>query len=202
MSKARLFISFDIPATVRKAVCSLMDELRSTGAHVSWEQRQKFHCTLRFLGDTDQDRMPLLEKEIGQISSRVDPFDLRCEGVGFFPSDANARVVWVGLSDARARLLGFQHEVEEAVVRACFPVEPRPFQPHLTIGRIRSGNIRSGNELKELTDRAEKTIFQSDIFVVSRFMIMQSTLHPAGSVYRERKSFPLIGRGAVSEYTI
>jgi 2'-5' RNA ligase len=69
-----------------------------------------------------------------------------------------------------------------------YPRERRAFHPHLTLGRI-----RSTNRIGVLTDMVEKSIFTSDIFVVSRICLMQSRLQPAGSVYETKKVFPLIG---------
>lgn len=56
------------------------------------------------------------------------PISLRLFGGGRF-----GPVVWAGLTGDLERLGAFREDVRSALVEAGFPVDERPFRPHLTI---------------------------------------------------------------------
>src|SRR5690606_29803955 len=101
---------------------------------------------------------------------------LEIGGLGAFPSLRRANVLWIGVTgDPDLALL--QREIEPALSRLGFPREQRPFRPHITIGRLRSGERPLDIErLASLVD------FQARVTVES-VELMQSVMTPGGSRY-------------------
>ncbi len=57
-------------------------------------------------------------------------------GLGSFPEEGRARVVWVGLDDAGSRLAALADAVASAL-RDLVELDDRPFRAHLTVARAR-----------------------------------------------------------------
>lgn len=96
----------------------------------------KWHLTLRFIGeveDTTVDRIThaLDEADLGGA------FSIGWGGLGAFPSPSRASVLWVDVTEGRGALQDLHGRVEGALERAGIEGEDRPFNPHLTISRLR-----------------------------------------------------------------
>lgn len=97
---------------------------------------ENWHITLRFLGPTS-------EVQAAQVLAHLDdhlvvePFRLRFTGLGAFPREPKASVLWLGCDGDVAALQAVAEECERAAQRAGFEPEGRPFHAHLTLSRIR-----------------------------------------------------------------
>ncbi|MBO3740741.1 RNA 2',3'-cyclic phosphodiesterase [Actinoplanes sp. NEAU-H7] len=84
----------------------------------------KWHVTLAFLGDVPEE--PVVEA-LTTVPG-PGPVRLRLAGSGRFGS-----VVWAGLLGDLEPLTAFRERVRVALTEAGFPIEGRPYHPHLTI---------------------------------------------------------------------
>ncbi|MBV9110135.1 MAG: RNA 2',3'-cyclic phosphodiesterase, partial [Gemmatimonadetes bacterium] len=94
-----------------------------------------WHLTLRFLGDTDEDRHRALADGLRRIRPKP-AFAVSLAGLGAFPRPARATVLWIGVGDGVAELRALAADVEAAAVAAGFAPEPKPYSPHLTLSRV------------------------------------------------------------------
>lgn len=188
MTHLRLFIAFDAPQEVKLEAAAIQDKLRQAQADVSWERREKLHCTVKFLGDTASDIVPSIEVALSQIGQTTPPFTVRYRGTGCFPGKRDPRILWLGIENPDGRLdLLFMH-IERAMFNLGFTREDRRFHPHVTLGRVRSRR-NQGNLLEML----ETVTFDSAIFKVDEIMLMKSDLKHTGSAYTRIKSVRLVG---------
>jgi 2'-5' RNA ligase len=129
-SLERLFIAVPLTEQARGKIAAVLPPL--PGRRVP---PQNWHFTLRFLGDTETDRRDHL---IGILRrTRLGKnFSIRFDGLGAFPRARRARIIWLGVTDGMRALVSLAEAVEAAVRRADFPVEKRPFKPHLTLSRV------------------------------------------------------------------
>jgi 2'-5' RNA ligase len=104
---------------------------------------------------------------------------LRLKGVGAFPNARRARVIWAGTKEGREELLGLAERVEQACERHGFAREDRPFQGHLTLGRVREPvvNERLACAVGELAEEELGEV------AVDRVLLMKSDLTPKGASY-------------------
>src|SRR5882724_8827799 len=135
----RLFISIELPATVRKALKDHLDCLKRVLPNIraSWTREENFHLTLKFLGDTRVTKVELLSQATERAAHTVSPFELVIGGCGAFPTHGQPRVLWIGIHDPSAQLETYNRALENECAQAGFPREPRPFHPHLTVARLR-----------------------------------------------------------------
>lgn len=130
----RLFLAVPLAEAVRR---DLAEALR---AHGSLPGRpvppESWHLTLRFLGDTARAALERVLEEVDAARLGA-PFALRFGGYGAFPRAGRAAVVWLGVEEGAEPLAALAAAVEDAVRRAGFPPEGRPFRAHLTLSRLR-----------------------------------------------------------------
>ena len=189
MGLVRVFVALAIPAEVRAALGDAQARLKPAGADVKWVRPEAIHATLRFIGDTNEERVPVLGEAIAAAAAGVAPFALEARGAGFFPEESRPRVVWIGLGGDLPALLRLQARVEAEVVRVGYPAEGRPFSAHLTLGRV-----RSGKRVKELVLAAQEfSGWVLGAFPVDRVILYRSELRPQGAIYTRLIEQPLVG---------
>lgn len=91
---------------------------------------ENYHLTLLFIGAVHVERVLSLERCVEGLE--MPPFSLSLDTTGRF---RGASVAWLGTAVAPAQLTAFRAALAGAVAAAGFPVEARPFVPHLTIAR-------------------------------------------------------------------
>ncbi len=116
-------------------------ELSGPSVKVTWVPPANIHQTIKFLGPIDPALVDALRKTLVEVASGLEPFSVRAKGFGAFPSPKAPRVLWVGLDDPSGGLAGLFGRVEDALFSLGFPKEKRPFSPHLTLGRVRRGQL-------------------------------------------------------------
>lgn len=181
----RTFIAVEISEEARGAVARLQEQLKEAGADVNWVEPENLHLTLKFLGEIEEARVPLLTEALSS-SLQTPLFTFSLEGVGAFPRPQHPKVFWVGINEGKGPLLELARELESACNRCGFPPEERPFSPHLTIGRV-----HSPQGLNRLTQKLQAAEFRGGSTEAKEIILFQSTLGPAGSVYQPLQKFPL-----------
>jgi 2'-5' RNA ligase len=54
----RLFVAFDLPSAVRNALATLAQRLKPECPAARWVRAESMHVTLKFLGETDPQKLP------------------------------------------------------------------------------------------------------------------------------------------------
>jgi 2'-5' RNA ligase len=179
----RLFIAIDLPTALKHQLEALKTDI--PGA--VWVKRSSFHLTLRFLGnDIDPIRIAPITRALEQV--RAASFRLALRSVGRFPHSDNkaARVLWIGIEQSSG-LEMLQAEVEKALAAIDFPPQDRPFNPHITLARL-----KSEKRLLEIADFLKvHQAFAPAPFVVQTFHLYESKLTPQGAQYTQRATFML-----------
>ena len=135
MSK-RLFVSVDLDG-LADAVESV--QRRVTDAEgIRPTDPEQAHVTLKFLGDTDPERIPevVAALEAAVDDSGVDPFEARFGGLNVFPSLDYISVVWVGVREGGDELTALHRAIEDRTMAMGFDAEDHDFTPHATIARM------------------------------------------------------------------
>lgn len=182
----RLFVALKTPHDARGKIAVVRDALRATRADVHWEPDPKLHCTLKFLGDTDERQVPEIWVAIESVAAPLTAFPVTYRTVGAFPTRRNPRVVWVGMNDPEGILVRLQHDLDHALGSLGIAEDDRPFHPHVTIGRV-----RGQKNLRNLITTAETITFESVPARIDEVDLVRSELRPGGSVYTILKSFSL-----------
>jgi len=120
----RLFVGLRPSEEFRTALSVLQSRLQSAGIAARYLDPSNLHLTLAFIGDWPDD--------VSAILPQVDhPFSLTLSGIGLFPE---AKVIWAGVQKSFA-LDHLAKQVREKLTAADIPFDPKPFVPHITLGR-------------------------------------------------------------------
>jgi 2'-5' RNA ligase len=189
IEKMRSFVAIEIPEGLRQKLRELLRGLKSTGADVKWVRPEGMHLTLKFLGDADRETLESLSLSLGPVVEKFSPFEIQAQGVGGFPSFRSPRVIWAGLIEPRGVLSALQREIESTTAGFGFPPEGRPFNPHLTLGRVRSSEGK-GALARTLEEKAAVDL---GAFRPEHVTLFRSDLRAEGAVYTRIKEFHLQG---------
>lgn len=187
----RCFAAVEVASpAVRRALESAQNTLRlafGAGTNpVKWVPSHQFHFTLKFFGEID-DRAALRAAAALREGANCSPFLLEVAGLGAFPNPDRPSVLWAGTGKGQLELVSLATRVEEAMVRAGFRREPRPFRPHLTLGRVRE-QARVPAQVRE---RLSAPPVSYGAWTVERLVLMRSELLPTGPRYTVLEAAPL-----------
>jgi 2'-5' RNA ligase len=177
----RLFVAVEVPDAVLAVVEAALAEMRERHPGGRWVPRQNQHVTVKFLGTTWPRLVDGVERAVEDVARSTPRFSTRVEGLGAFPSQRRARVLWAGLDDAQDRLADVAGALDRALERE-FPPEKRAFTPHLTIARF-----DPPIQLEALPTVA------SDPFHVERLVLFRSHLRRPAPVYESVAAFTVGG---------
>jgi len=183
----RVFVAVKIPTVIRAALADFIKELRAIAPEAKWVRAENLHVTLKFLGNADESKCLAIEAALAQVHSpQVVSLDFR--GLRFFPNEKRPRVFWAGM-EASANLNALAADVDRAAHQLGFPLEDRPFTPHLTLARFDCPRIspRLSSAVSVHADRHFGSM------TTSEFHLIESKLKPTGAEYTILRSFPFAG---------
>jgi len=178
MVAIRSFICIVLPEELKAKIATVQSQLRGEPVDVSWTKPENVHLTLKFLGDVEEAQLDAIKEVVTQTAKAHSQFELVASGCGVFPNERNPRVLWIGLKDEEGRVQSLAQEIEEKLAAIGFAKEGRPFTPHLTIGRI-----RSGRNAREFARTFMAVDFPPHRFAVEQIVLMRSDLRPTGAIY-------------------
>lgn len=184
--KIRAFVAVRLAAQVESEIGAFVETLRRLNADISWVGRDRFHVTLRFLGDEfSAQAIPQLSDALARVAAAGAPFEVEARGAGAFPNLERPRVIWIALPSVQLTQLG--ERVEAAAVDCGLERERRPYSPHLTIGRVR--NSRGLSAVRSALLAAADRDFGSSR--IETLTLYRSILGNGPATYTELARFPL-----------
>jgi RNA 2',3'-cyclic 3'-phosphodiesterase len=174
----RLFVGIEFPPELKLRLSLLQSGI----AGARWIDPGNFHLTLRFIGEIDEGTAADVDEALLRLKAR--PFSMQLAGVGVFGAQ-KLRTLWVGVEREPA-LMSLQGKIEQALIRAGLPPEPRKFAPHVTLARLRDPRY---GELQEFL--AAHAAFRAEKLRVDRFGLIASYPTKAGSVYEDQADYEL-----------
>jgi 2'-5' RNA ligase len=175
----RLFVAIPMPEFVRNHLAELQQPIDG----VRWQEIEKTHLTLKFLGDTESERVPNLKSALTTIE--MPSFSIRLSSLGYFPKGKQPRVLWVGVEKNKPLQL-LHSEIEDKCTDLGFDPENRSFKPHITIARVKDA---PKNKITSFIEEYQQ--FQMPEVWVDEFVLFESKLHPDGAKHSRLKTFPL-----------
>jgi RNA 2',3'-cyclic 3'-phosphodiesterase len=164
-------------------------------AHAGGPRPPPEHLTLRFLGEMPSESVPGIKTALERVARESAPFDMVVEGVGAFPSPANPRVVWVGVTQGQREVCELAERVRVALEPERAQAPHETFVPHLTLFRVRSPSQR--RRAVALLDGSEAPPTPRSVRV-HELHLKESTLTPQGALHATLARWPLGGAGASS----
>lgn len=187
MSMVRAFIALEIPPTVQESIQQHSAALRAKLPDAfRWVAAAKIHLTFKFLGDTSPASLQDLTHTLGALIAQQQTFDISIGGFGIFPNLKRPRILWVGVQ-APPDLERLQRAIETTCNRLGYPPDEKPFNPHLTLGRLRDGFDHPA--LRPALEDIK--IGQIGRVTVGSVTLLRSDLRPQGPNYTTLATLPL-----------
>lgn len=175
----RVFFAVWPPESVRTSLWRALAPLREAAPDVRWVPPERYHVTLRFLGDVAATAVPRLTGAAEALAPEP-AFPARLTRTGVFPARGIPRVYWVRVRADPLRHL--RHLLDEALAKRGFPAGGDRFSPHLTIGRARRTGRGARRGWGRPGGRARPRETSAD-FVVHAVHLVRSELFPTGPRY-------------------
>lgn len=187
METIRSFIAIELDETVQETIATIEEELKKTGADVKWVKPRHIHLTLKFLGSIPFDQAESILAVIQTVAQSHSSFSFQLTRLGAFPKMENPRVIWLGIEEGKEQIRKIVLSLEEKLEKVGFKKEEREFDPHVTIGRVRSplNRFALSKAMKEI--RIAPAISQA----VTQITLFKSALTPQGPLYEALKRISL-----------
>ena len=177
--RARLFVALDLPEKLRDGIVSWGNsELRDPALRVV--APESLHITLAFLGYLPEREIERLGEIVRGLGSMAPT--LRLEDPVAKPSLRRARLF--ALPAITPDAVPLQRELEQKLVaERLYKPEKRPFWPHVTIARVKSGErgSRRPAAVERPPGALPKELLEPALCV--RVTLYRSVLQPQGSRY-------------------
>lgn len=184
MPKFRGFIAIDIP--INKKLLEMENEIKNTGADMKLVEPENIHVTLKFLGDTDEEKISEIENIIKNSVKDINTFNIKLKGSGVFPNKNYMKVIWIGLENAEP-IGEIAKKMDKQLQNLGFEPEKRGFSAHLTIARVKSS--RNKEKLLQIIQKYQDVEFAT--IEVNSFKLKKSDLTPKGPIYTTLREIKL-----------
>ena len=186
----RLFVAIDIPAVIRENIRELIGTLKPAATNIRWSRPEGLHLTIKFLGEAQPAQLDAIKSSLANVHLAA-PFSIAVRGYGCFPNERSPRVLWLGV-EAGPELPEIAARAESSLEPLGFAKETRPFNAHLTLGRINGpGKILA---MQEILRRREPLDFGT--FEAREFFLFESKPGANGSVYTKIARFEIASANA------
>ncbi|MFA7255587.1 MAG: RNA 2',3'-cyclic phosphodiesterase [Candidatus Omnitrophota bacterium] len=182
---ARVFLAIPLHGIFHQEIENLLGPLRREIPGVRWVESRQVHLTLHFFGIVSPQEIELIHLSSKKIASLFSPLKVSLGQIGGFPDLERPEIVWLGVREPTGQLLSLQKAIQGEVRTLGFKPEARPFQPHVTIGRVQ----RKSRDLKPLLAKAGYAWTTTEK-IADHFALYQSHYLPEGVRYEILKTYP------------
>jgi 2'-5' RNA ligase len=198
----RCFVGVGLPQKTREALAAMARALKQEMPAARWAEEASMHFTMKFLGEIGPELSGKLGEALGRAAC-APAFSVSIRGLGAFPRETSARVLWAGVADGGIELTLLAERIGAVAdslraakpgPRAAHDGEDRPFHPHVTLARFREPADLSRFEVY---GRERET--EIGACFVDRFIFFRSHLRSGGAIYEPLREYPLAAAGFVTE---
>jgi 2'-5' RNA ligase len=170
MEKVRAFIGVPLAGNVSAELdrAALLIKEQDAKQAIRWVADQNLHLTLAFLGDQSRDDLERLSCELDSSLETVSAFSVQVETVSGFP--VRRPHVVAAMITENTNLTRLQRRVMNGALKLGLAVDTKPFQGHITVGRI-----------KKPVEIPPQTVGKS--LLIGEVALYTSELTPDGPVY-------------------
>lgn len=175
--KKRLFIAINLAPEPQKQVGYLLDQLQDF-PDLKTVPRDQLHLTLIFLGDTDENEIPVLQQVLDKTVSTAPVFAIEINQPTLFANDQDFRGIWLPIKP-NPTLDQLVSDLRIKLRAAGFSVDPKPFAAHITLARAKTGLANAAIQ-QWLADWQSYSFPASPVTAV---ILYSSQLTPAGPIH-------------------
>jgi RNA 2',3'-cyclic 3'-phosphodiesterase len=151
---------------------------------IKWVEDHNIHVTLKFFGETEEKKIPEINRVLQSVAECTRSFELTLRNLGIFGSSYNPKVIWAGIEPYHD-LVDIMKKIQTELRTIGYEPDRQNIVPHLTLGRIKYLVDKSLFQ-KRINDFKELTSLPME---VSSFHLYESILKKEGPVYISLKTF-------------
>ncbi len=185
--KKRLFIAVPLSDEIRNNLKNIVKTLKPLSDGVKWVKPENFHLTLKFLGETQADKVEGIISALEDSVEGLKPFIVSVQGISAFPGLKRPRVIKCCIARGNKELINIFENIEKNLEPLEIKKEERKFIPHITLSRIKKP---VGNEelMKEISKLPTIDLGEMEC---GRISLVRSRLTRSGPIYTTEKEFIL-----------
>ncbi|MDD2359217.1 MAG: RNA 2',3'-cyclic phosphodiesterase [Syntrophaceticus schinkii] len=182
----RSFIAVLLQPEIKRGIYQSTASLYQLPLDIKWVEEENYHFTLKFFGSLTQEEIEKVKTFLEAFTAAIKPFYLQCGELMVFPNWRSPRVLSLSLKGEIKILQGLWHNIETGLADIGFLEEKRKrFNPHITLGRFRSGNDALEKMIRERAGH-----IPDEKFLVQELYLMASKLTPEGPEYTALARYP------------
>jgi len=182
----RSFIAVLLPPWIKRGIYQSTAPLYQLPLDIKWVEEENYHLTLKFFGSLTHEEIQKAKRFLEAFTAAIKPFYMHCGELMVFPNWRRPRVLSLSLKGEIKLLQDLWHQLETGLASIGFLEEKRKrFNPHITLGRFRSGNDALEKMIRE---RAGHVPVEK--FLVQELYLMASKLTPKGPEYTALARYP------------
>lgn len=187
-TEKRLFIAMELNSVHRETLKETQRKLGKDLQKGHLIPAENFHMTLAFLGEQPQAKMPEILDAMVEVAGSTSIFLTYMDDLGEFQF-SNGSTYFMGIRGT-PELLQLEDRLKDALGRRGFPIEERPFHPHITL--VKKGTLfpESGT-MQEVNKRSHLPKLP---ILVDRLILFESIQDGEGTRYEPLHVEPLAAR--------
>lgn len=171
----RLFIGIPLEEKLLNEINNLCSKLKKF-KKIKFVNKENFHITLKFLGETDDEKIPLIKNAMEDAFKEEESFFITTNKISAFPAERKAKVIWFNVDKNIEKVKILFDRLEKKLIDLYFEPEKKEYVPHITVARAKEA-IDISEEIKNFNFE-----FKSKI---SNVILYQSILKPEGAFYKK-----------------
>jgi len=146
---------------------------------VRWTKSGNHHITVRFLGNIEEEKIPMLIKLVGESIREIDPFKVTLRYITPFPGHLG-RLASINILPS-IELQTLYNAINSAANHLDFDDETRAYMPHITLFKTKN---------KQQVE-FQKIFLENESVEVNKLILYQSITSDKGSQYKILHQFTL-----------
>ena len=159
----RLFIAVWPNDEMKKAMISVMHEMKKQGITGNYVPTQNLHMTLVFLGEV---------KEAEKVKNVMDQIPVEKAGLSFSDYGNFGDAFWIGIK-TNQKMKKYVSDLKKALKEQGIPCSDEKFSPHITLIRQQKGKKPSGLVIPDTS------------MTVNKIVLLKSEIKDKKTLYKE-----------------
>ncbi len=188
-SGKRIFIAIELPDRVKEMLAARSVQLARLAGDVKTVARDNLHITLHFLGQVERSALEEMQALLADVCRGRGALRMRIGTAGCFPGLRQPRIVFIRAVRASGPdPQALQKDIGAGLARTGLAVDTRPWEPHITIGRLRKAGPRACDAVRAFIASSSESGYE---FEAGSIAVFSSVLKAEGPRYLLISRIPL-----------
>lgn len=180
----RTFITLEFDKKTKEEIMKVQNFIRENSTRGRFKYIDNFHLTLKFLGETDFEKIDLIHRDLSVKLKDFNEFKLCFTGIGAFGIGDVIKTIYIKTCGSTEVLENIVKIIDRTAYSFGFKMENR-YTPHVTIAQ----DVELKFTFNELQDRLKNKFYREVFF--NRVVIMKSEQIGNRRVYTPLKTILL-----------